>query len=57
MNSFSQFLAMGGYGQYVWGSFGMWVAVLVLEVVLLAARRRALRSEDGMAVEIRESGA
>ena len=57
MNSFSQFFAMGGYGLYVWGSFGMWVAVLVLEVVLLAARRRALRSEDGMAVDIRESGA
>ena len=57
MNSFSQFLAMGGYGQYVWGSFGMWVAVLVLEVVLLAARRRALKSDDGMPVDIRESGA
>ena len=57
MSSWSEFLAMGGYGLYVWGSFGMWVAVLVLEVVLLAARRRALRSDDGMAVDIRESGA
>ena len=57
MSSWSEFLAMGGYGLYVWGSFGMWVAVLVLEVVLLAARRRALKSDDGMAVDIRESGA
>ena len=57
MSSWSEFLAMGGYGLYVWGSFGMWVAVLVLEVVLLAARRRALKSDDGMAVDLRESGA
>ena len=57
MSSWSEFLAMGGYGLYVWGSFGMWVAVLVLEVVLLAARRRALKSDDGIAVDIRESGA
>jgi heme exporter protein D len=34
----SEFLAMGGYGLYVWGSYGAAAAVLVLNV--LAARRR-----------------
>ena len=40
-----QFFAMGGYGLYVWGSFGMCILVLVVEVALLAARRRALESD------------
>ena len=57
MNSWSQFAAMGGYGLYVWGSFGMCIVVLVVEVALLAARRRALKSEaDNLAVDVRESG-
>jgi heme exporter protein D len=41
-NSVGDFLAMGGYGLYVWGSFGMVAATLVAEVVLLKARRLAL---------------
>ena len=36
---------MGGYGLYVWGSLGMCAAVLVLEVALIALRRRALVRE------------
>lgn len=38
----TQFLAMGGYGLYVWGSLGMCAAVAVAEVASLRARRRAL---------------
>lgn len=38
----SDFLAMGGYGRYVWGAFGMTAVALVLEVWQHAARRRAL---------------
>jgi heme exporter protein D len=41
--SVSDFLAMGGYGLYVWGSFGMCALVLVLECSSLALRRKALR--------------
>ncbi|MES2423731.1 MAG: heme exporter protein CcmD [Pseudomonadota bacterium] len=41
-SSVSDFLAMGGYGLYVWGSFGMVAAALIAEVVLLKARRLAL---------------
>ncbi len=41
--SFSEFLAMGGYGFYVWVSFGTTALCLVWEVVMLR-RRQALAS-------------
>ncbi len=48
-HSVSEFLAMGGYALYVWGSFGLTAAVVIAEIVLLRARRkhllRTLRSE------------
>ena len=34
------FLAMGGYGLYVWGSYGVTLAVLAVEIALLRRRRR-----------------
>ena len=47
--SASEFFAMGGYGLYVWGSFGVTAAALLIEVLLvrkrLADTRRALRRE------------
>jgi heme exporter protein D len=43
--SWENFWAMGGYGFYVWGAYGMTVAVLALEVVLLRARRARAKSE------------
>ena len=36
--NWSEFLAMGGYGLYVWGSYAVTAVVLILNV--LAARRR-----------------
>ena len=42
-HSVGEFLHMGGYGVYVWGSFGMCALVLAAEVVGLRARRRHLR--------------
>jgi heme exporter protein D len=39
--SVGEFLAMGGYGLYVWGSFGLCALALAIEAVLLAQRRRA----------------
>ena len=44
-NSWTDFLAMGGYGLYVWGSLGMCAAVIVAEVALLKARRKSLVRE------------
>ena len=41
--SLNDFLAMGGYGLYVWGSFGMCALVLVAECWAVAQRRKALR--------------
>ncbi len=39
-NSLSDFLAMGGYGLYVWGSFLMTFGVLGWELLLLSQRRK-----------------
>lgn len=43
--SWSDFLAMGGYGLYVWGSFAMCALALLLETGLLRARLKALRRQ------------
>lgn len=53
-HSFSDFLAMGGYGFYVWGSFGVTALIMVLEPILviqhrkstLARLKRQLRAEE-----------
>ncbi len=41
------FLSMGGYGLYVWGSLGMTAAVVVAEVLMVRLRRRLLLQEVG----------
>lgn len=44
--SFSDFLAMGHHGVYVWASYGICFAVLALNVALpIVARRRYLQQE------------
>ncbi|MBA1261680.1 MULTISPECIES: heme exporter protein CcmD [Stutzerimonas] len=45
-SSFSEFIAMGNHGLYVWTSYGISLAVLVLNVALpMLARRRYLQDE------------
>ncbi|MBK9363356.1 MAG: heme exporter protein CcmD [Rubrivivax sp.] len=39
-SSLTDFLAMGGHGLFVWGSFGVTAAVLAWELISLAQRRR-----------------
>jgi len=54
-NSFSEFLAMGGHGLYVWLSYGLGLAVILINLVLprlqrnrlLAEQKRRLRREEG----------
>ena len=41
------FLDMGGYGLYVWGSLGMTAAVVGAECLLLRLRRHQLAQELG----------
>jgi heme exporter protein D len=45
-SSASEFFAMGGYGLYVWGSYGVTMALIVMELVSLVLRRRALRHKS-----------
>jgi len=48
-NSVSEFFAMGGYALYVWGSFGLTAAVMIIEVLTVRKQRhdilRNLRQE------------
>jgi len=48
-HSLSDFLAMGGYALYVWGSFGVTALALAVEPLLIRKRRndilRTLRRE------------
>ena len=37
----TDFFAMGGYGLYVWGAYGLAALVIVLEAVLARGRHRA----------------
>ena len=56
-HSFSEFLAMGRYGFYVWWSYGLTLAVVVLNIIwarrqlaqaqLEARRRLAMQQEQG----------
>ena len=39
-NSINDFLHMGGYGLYVWGSAGMALVLMVAEPILAARRHR-----------------
>ncbi|WP_044870358.1 heme exporter protein CcmD [Pseudomonas sp. LFM046] len=45
-SSFSDFLAMGDHGLYVWTAYGISLVVLVINVAMpLIARRRYLQDE------------
>ena len=39
-NSFADFIAMGGYGFYVWGSFGATVLIMAIEPIVVARTRK-----------------
>ena len=40
----SEFFNMGGYGLYVWGSYGVTFALLALEVVMVMKRKRETKT-------------
>ena len=41
--NWSEFFAMGGYGMYVWGSYGITALALILNLYLPWRRRKAVR--------------
>ena len=41
----ADFFAMGGYGEYVWGSFGIAFVVLIANMLLARQQRRRVESE------------
>ncbi|PKO83387.1 MAG: heme exporter protein CcmD [Betaproteobacteria bacterium HGW-Betaproteobacteria-11] len=41
--SAAEFFAMGGYGLYVWGSFGVCALTLAIEPLLARRRLKAIR--------------
>ena len=49
-NSWNEFLAMGGYAHYVWGSFVVVLAAIGVEQLVLA-----LQLEDAQAAARREA--
>ncbi len=38
--SFDDFVQMGGYGLYVWGSYGVTLAVMLVEAIAVRQRQR-----------------
>lgn len=36
----SKFFAMGGYAPYVWGSYGVALAIFIVEIVLVRHKRK-----------------
>jgi heme exporter protein D len=49
--SFDEFVRMGGYGLYVWGSYAVTLAVMVIEPLLAVQRRRRALKRARMAGE------
>lgn len=43
--SAGQFWAMGGYGFFVWGSYGVTAAVIAFELAALARRMKVARAQ------------
>jgi len=44
-HSCAEFFAMGGYGFYVWSSFGMAVVLLSIEPILIKGRYANIRNQ------------
>ena len=55
-SSWSAFWSMGGYGLYVWGSYGITVVLLVGEVLSLLKHKRAAVGSKAEAGDIRVTG-
>jgi heme exporter protein D len=43
--NWTEFFAMGGYGQYVWWSYGLAALILILNLYLPLRRRKTVRRQ------------
>lgn len=48
----AEWFAMGGYGLYVWGSFGVTAICMVVEVILVVRNKRTLLQRLGRMVRM-----
>ncbi len=57
-NSLSEFLAMGGYGLYVWGSFGVTALIMAIEPIVVGRNRKTTiaRLKRQLRAESRNTG-
>jgi len=55
--SLDAFLTMGGYGLYVWGSFGISAVLMVLEPVLIRQRHRLALQQLAQELQAQEGDA
>jgi heme exporter protein D len=53
-SSWHDFLAMGGYAGFVWGSYAVTALALAAEVFWVSGRRRAALARAAIARELRE---
>jgi len=51
----SEWLAMGGHGFYIWGSFGVAALFMIVEVILVVRRRRSLVQRLGRMIRMKDS--
>ncbi len=54
-NSWSDFWAMGGYGLYVWGSFGVTAGLMALEIFWLKRARQLALTQVSSALAVAET--
>jgi len=54
--SVAEFFDMGGYGLYVWGSFGVSALLMVLEPILLRSRRRSALQRISRMIRLNSRG-
>ena len=52
--SVAEFFHMGGYGLYVWGSFGVTAALMIAEPLLLRGRSRQVRRRLARLIRLEE---
>jgi heme exporter protein D len=50
----SEFLSQGGYAFFVWSSYGMGLALLAIEVLLLHRDRRTILARLGRLARLRK---